>query len=512
MHQVQEKLRYTSMLMAMMLKQVVQHGTFTAQISEPGYHTINLDQPVPLKNNQFTVGVKYPGLAGTEKATPSGWTTTVTSNLGESYLSLDGENFTDMKTLYAEPINACIKAFTDKGKEINEDNSGNQGNPADKPDIPEQKCTIKVSKNTSTGGKVSGGKTVTVGNKVTVKATLNAGYRFAGWYQGDKIVSKNTSYTFTAKENLNLIAKFEYFENISKYVFDYRYYAEHNLDVYKAFGYNEMALRNHWEYFGKAEGRACSSILDLKYYVANNKDLSIFKKNYVGAYNHFINNGCAEYRKSSAEYDGNYYKSNHSDLKNMSSTQLIKHYALYGKNELRQASTNYDITKFLFDADVYAYCNPDVVNAFGYNQSLLKMHWYTYGIKEGRIASFVFDPKYYLKTYPEIAKSSKNYKAAYDHFVKTGFGQGRQGSKIFSVTYYLSQNKDVKRISGENYLKGLKHFVTYGKNEARVTSEEFHITVYRNKNSDLKKAFKTKYIDYYKHYLRFGKNEKRVCK
>lgn len=485
--------------------------TFTAQITEPGYHTIELDQPVTLKSNQFTVGVKYPGLAGTEKATPTGWTATVTSHLGESYLSLDGENYTDMKTLYTEPINACIKAFTDKGQEIKDDNSDNQGNPAEKPDVPNQKCTIKVSRNTSSGGKVSGGKTVAVGSKVTVKAVPNAGYRFLGWYQGDKVFSKNASCTLTATENLNLVAKFEYFEDISNYIFDYKYYAEHNLDVYQAFGYNEMALRNHWEYYGKAEGRSCSSILDLKYYVANNRDLSIYKKNYVEAYNHFINYGCAEYRKSSVEYDGNYYKSNHRDLKDMTSTQLIKHYVLHGKNEARCAGGNYDIVNLLFDANVYAYCNPDVAQAFGNNESLLKMHWYMYGIKEGRIASLVFDPRYYLKTYPDVAKSSKNYKAAYEHFVKSGFVQGKQGSKIFSVTYYLSQNGDIKRVCGSNYLKGLKHFITYGKNEPRVTSQQFNVNVYRNKNSDLKKAFKTRYIDYYKHYLRFGQNEKRVC-
>lgn len=488
--------------------------SFTAQITEPGYHTINLDQPVVLKNNQFSVGVKYPGFAGTEKATTSGWTATVTSNLGESYLSLDGENYTDMKTMYAEPINACIKAFTDKGQEINEDNSGNQGNPADKDDpiVSNKKCTIKVSKNITSGGNVSGGKTVTVGTKVTVKAMPNVGYRFLGWYKGDNVLSKNASYTLTATENLNLVAKFEYFENISNYIFDYQYYADHNLDVYRAFGYNEMALRNHWEQYGKTEGRACSSILDLKYYVANNKDLAIYKNNYVAAYNHFVNYGCAEYRKSSAEYDANYYKKNHSDLKNMTSTQLIKHYALYGKNELRQASTNYDITSFLFDADIYAYCNPDVVNAYGYNENLLKMHWYTYGINEGRIASLVFDAKYYLKNYPDIANSSKNYKAAYQHFIKTGFAQGRQGSSVFSIKYYLSKNNDIKRTYKNNYLKSLKHFVTYGKNEPRKTSEQFNVNVYRDKNNDLKRAYKTNYIDFYKHYLRYGKNEKRVCK
>ena len=93
-------------------------------------------------------------------------------------------------------------------------------------------------------------------------------------------------------------------------MFDYKYYADHNTDLYCAFGYNQTALRNHWNKFGKSEGRQASPILNLKYYVDYNNDLFCYRNNYVGAYNHFVNYGFAELRNSSPEYNGNLYKRN----------------------------------------------------------------------------------------------------------------------------------------------------------------------------------------------------------
>ena len=60
------------------------------------------------------------------------------------------------------------------------------------------------------GGKVEGGKEVAAGENVTVKATANEGYEFAGWYNslGTK-VSDEAEYTFKVTGNTALTAKFE---------------------------------------------------------------------------------------------------------------------------------------------------------------------------------------------------------------------------------------------------------------------------------------------------------------
>ena len=67
---------------------------------------------------------------------------------------------------------------------------------------------VKVTVKTTAGGTVSGTTEVAVGSKVTVKATANAGYSFAGWYNGSVKVSQSATYTFQAKTAITLTAKF----------------------------------------------------------------------------------------------------------------------------------------------------------------------------------------------------------------------------------------------------------------------------------------------------------------
>lgn len=69
--------------------------------------------------------------------------------------------------------------------------------------------TVTVSADPSNGGTVSGGATVENGASVTVVATANSGYKFAGWYEGNNRVSSLASYTFAVNADRNLVAKFE---------------------------------------------------------------------------------------------------------------------------------------------------------------------------------------------------------------------------------------------------------------------------------------------------------------
>ena len=410
--------------------------TITTYISQPGYHTIEFDSPIEIKNSKFVVGVKVNGPIGVEANAGSYWSN-VKSNAGESYISPNGTNFYDMKTIYASTypnINACIKAFTDKGSAM------------------------------------------------------------------------ATSTTTTTKKN-------EYTADLANYVFNYKYYADHNPDLFVAFGYNESALRNHWNAFGKAEGRASSPIFNVSYYVENNSDLKkAFGTNYVAAYNHFMSFGYSEYRKSSLEYNGSYYKNNNSDLKNMTSMELIRHYSNFGRNELRRANTTYDVTDYMFDINVYAACNADVVAVFGKNETALKRHWFQFGIREGRTASLIFDSKYYLNNNSDIVKAyGRNYYSAYMHFIGYGFNESRQGSKFFLAKYYLDNNTDLKTAYGSNYYLGVRHFISNGVKEGRTASSTFNVVAYRLKNSDLRKAFGENYMNYFMHYISFGQYENRKC-
>lgn len=77
-----------------------------------------------------------------------------------------------------------------------------------------QKVTISVSCNQAQGS-VSGGGRKVVGTSVTVVATPKEGYRFAGWYENNALVSNNASYNFTASVARNLVARFTEFQGVT---------------------------------------------------------------------------------------------------------------------------------------------------------------------------------------------------------------------------------------------------------------------------------------------------------
>lgn len=81
-----------------------------------GYTTIKLKTPIELSGKEFAVAVKYIGnnrkaYIGIENPNKSYWAT-ATSNAGESYYSVDGENWIDLKDENINNSNICIKAFT----------------------------------------------------------------------------------------------------------------------------------------------------------------------------------------------------------------------------------------------------------------------------------------------------------------------------------------------------------------------------------------------------------------
>ncbi|NOQ48805.1 MAG: PGF-pre-PGF domain-containing protein, partial [Methanococcoides sp.] len=83
-----------------------------------GYHTIDLNHPVKLEEDQdFSVVIKfidpdYAYLVAIESPTIEDHSSKATSNPGEGYISSNGTSWTDITTQY-ENTSICIKAFTD---------------------------------------------------------------------------------------------------------------------------------------------------------------------------------------------------------------------------------------------------------------------------------------------------------------------------------------------------------------------------------------------------------------
>lgn len=168
---------------------------------------------------------------------------------------------------------------------------------------------------------------------------------------------------------------------LEKAVFDYEYYADRYSDVKAAYGYNYNSLYSHWKNYGIKEGRSCSAVLDLDYYLNSHPDLvSAFgSSNYQAAYSHFINQGINEGRQSSPVFDVDFY-AGHPDLKGLSNLQLVKHFINSGMNEGRNASAE-------FDPKVYKERYSDLSSAFGTNYRSYYNHYLTKGRSEGRIGN-----------------------------------------------------------------------------------------------------------------------------
>ncbi len=69
--------------------------------------------------------------------------------------------------------------------------------------------SISVSATPTEGGTVTGGGTYELNADVTVEATPNENWGFAGWYEDSSIVSSNTTFTFSATEDRDFVAHFK---------------------------------------------------------------------------------------------------------------------------------------------------------------------------------------------------------------------------------------------------------------------------------------------------------------
>ena len=71
-----------------------------------------------------------------------------------------------------------------------------------------------------------------------------------------------------------------------------------------------------------------------------------------------------------------------------------------------------------------------------------------------------FDPAYYLRTYPDVARSGVD---PFVHFLFAGGAERRRPSPSFDLEHYLACNPDVARAS----VNGLLHYALYGRKERR---------------------------------------------
>ena len=110
----------------------------------------------------------------------------------------------------------------------------------------------------------------------------------------------------------------------------------------------------------------------------------------------------------------------------------------------------------LFDRTYYLAHNPDVAAA-GVDPY---QHYIATGWKEGRNPDALFDTNYYLTTNPDVKAAGINPLA---HFEANGWREGRQPSLLFSDSAYLAANPDVAAAG----ISPLQHYLQYGQAEGR---------------------------------------------
>lgn len=158
-------------------------------------------------------------------------------------------------------------------------------------------------------------------------------------------------------------------------ILDVYFYKNKYTDL-KSFSDNDAI--NHWNTYGKKEGRIPCLYYNPEFYANNNADLKkAFGNNWQSLYDHFISNGIKEFRNSSPIYNGDFYRKKYSDLAKFDGQSLINHFMQYGIKEGRQASSNFDVSS-------YKNKNKDLVSAYGNDLKQYYYHYLLFGIAEGR--------------------------------------------------------------------------------------------------------------------------------
>lgn len=137
---------------------------------------------------------------------------------------------------------------------------------------------------------------------------------------------------------------------------------------------------------------------------------------------------------------------------------------LIGSSLATQAATLKDV----FDAKYYSETYSDLNAAFGTNAQMLKKHYQTYGIKEGRTGNALIDVKKYREAYADLnAAFGDNWDAYLNHYLTYGVKEGRNSFGSFDAKAYADRYADLKAAFGYDVLALYKHYIQYGRAEGR---------------------------------------------
>lgn len=164
-------------------------------------------------------------------------------------------------------------------------------------------------------------------------------------------------------------------------LFNADWYLRQYPDVAEAVAQGLISPWEHFDQYGRHEGRSPGPLFDTTYYLAANPDVrAAVEQGLITAYDHFIQHGAGEGRSPLTIFKPDFYLAHNPDVAAAARAWHLtatEHFLLHGHGEPRQ------ITYFL-NLNSYVRVNPDVNEAVGQGAATPMEHLLAYGFAEGR--------------------------------------------------------------------------------------------------------------------------------
>ncbi len=236
-------------------------------------------------------------------------------------------------------------------------------------------------------------------------------------------------------------------------------YLASNPDLIAVFGDNVAAAEQHWQSFGRLEGRSVTRF-DALSYLASNKDLiAAYGTDFTAATLHYIRYGWSEGRRIDGFDPLAYIASDHVRMDTIGYSVTGGMLDYVSKGYAKGAGTG-------FDAISYIASYSDLSAAYGTNADAGMQHYFTYGYHEER--RVWFDPLSYTASYADLIPAfGGNRNLAAQHYIQLGRFEGREIS--FDPYSYALSNPDIVQVLGFDPQAWTVHYLNYGYVEGRST-------------------------------------------